>query len=62
MLSVTTATSEDSYTIDGEKDTAAAQAQDTDFEPLAHALALGDPLAGISRAYQPQDWECTSAR
>ena len=40
MLSVTSATSEDSYTVDGEKDTGAAQAQDPDSELVKPTLSL----------------------
>ena len=49
MLSVTTATSEDSYTVDGEKDTAAAQAQDSDSQLVKPTLAL---LAALRREHR----------
>ena len=44
MLSVTTATSEDSYTVDGEKDTAAAQAQDSDSQLVKPTLSFSAAL------------------
>ena len=48
-LSVTAAASEDSYTIDGEKDTAAAQAQDSDSQLVKPTLAL---LAALRREHR----------
>ena len=48
-LSVTAAASEDSYTIDGEKDTAAAQVQDSDSQLVKPTLAL---LAALRREHR----------
>ena len=62
MLSVTTATSEDSYTVDGEKARSGAGAGLGLSARQAHARALDDPVAGISRAYQAWGWKATSAR
>ena len=62
MLSVTTATSEYSYTVDGEKARSGAGAGLGLSARQVHARALGGPSARASRAYRAQDWEATSAR
>ena len=59
---MTTAASEYSYTVDGEKDTIAAQAQDMHSELVKPTLWLLATLWQEFRHSTELDWECTSAR